>query len=38
MAKDARACEPDFLRNYGAILNQILFESFQVQANENLLT
>ena len=30
--------KPDFLRNYCAILNQILYESFQVQGNENLLT
>ena len=28
----------DFLRNYCAILNQILYESFQIQGNENLLT
>ena len=27
-----------FLRNYFADLNQILFESFQVQGNENLMT
>ena len=28
----------DFLRNYCAVLNQILYESFQVQGNENLMT
>ena len=28
----------DFLRNYCADLNQTLFESFQVQGNENLMT
>ena len=28
----------DFLRNYFADLNQILYESFQVQVNENLMT
>ena len=28
----------DFLRNYCANLNQILYESFQVQGNENLMT
>ena len=28
----------NFLRNYWAILNQMLYESFQVQGNENLLT
>ena len=28
----------DFLRNYCADLNQILYESFQVQGNENLMT
>ena len=27
----------DFLRNYLAILNLILYESFQVQGNENLM-
>ena len=27
----------DFLRNYCADLNQILYESFQVQGNENLM-
>ena len=27
-----------FLRNYWAIFNSILYESFQVQGNENLLT
>ena len=27
-----------FLRNYCADLNQILYESFQVQGNENLMT
>ena len=30
--------KPDFLRNYGADLNQILYESFQGQGNENLMT
>ena len=30
--------KPDFLRNYCAVLNQILYESFQVQGNENLIT
>ena len=30
--------KPDFLRNYCAILNQIFYESFQVQGNENLMT
>ena len=30
--------KPDFLRNYFADLNQILYESFQVQGNENLMT
>ena len=30
--------KPYFLRNYCADLNQILYESFQVQGNENLLT
>ena len=30
--------KPDFLRNYFADLNQTLFESFQVQGNENLMT
>ena len=29
--------KPNFLRNHGAILIQILYESFQVQENENLL-
>ena len=28
----------DFLRNYCTDLNQILYESFQVQGNENLMT
>ena len=28
----------DFLRNYCAYLNQIFYESFQVQGNENLMT
>ena len=28
----------DFLRNYCTDLNQILYESFQVQGNENLIT
>ena len=28
----------DFLRNYCVYLNQILYESFQVQGNENLMT
>ena len=28
----------DFLRNYCADMNQILYESFQVQGNENLMT
>ena len=27
-----------FFRNYYAVLNQILYESFQVQGNENLMT
>ena len=30
--------KPDFLRNYCAILNKILYESFQVPGHENLLT
>ena len=30
--------KPDFLRNYFADLNQILYESFQVHGNENLMT
>ena len=30
--------KPDFLWNYYAVLNQILYESFQVQGNENLMT
>ena len=30
--------KPDFLRNYCADLNQTLYESFQVQWNENLMT
>ena len=30
--------KPDFLRNYFADLNQILYESFQVTGNENLMT
>ena len=30
--------KPDFLRNYWAILNQILYKNFQVQGSENLLT
>ena len=30
--------KPDFLRNYYAILNQILYESFLVQGVENLMT
>ena len=30
--------DPDFLRNYCAVLNQILYEGFQVQGNENLMT
>ena len=30
--------KPDFLRNYIAALNQILYESFQVQGNENQMT
>ena len=29
---------PDFLRNYCVDLNQTLYESFQVQGNENLMT
>ena len=28
--------KPNLLRNYCAILNQILYESFRVQGNENL--
>ena len=28
----------DFLRSYCADLNQIFYESFQVQGNENLMT
>ena len=28
----------DFLRNYRADLNQTLYESFEVQGNENLMT
>ena len=31
-------CKLDFVRNYCADLNQILYESFQVEGNENLLT
>ena len=27
-----------FFRNYCAVLNQILYESYQVQGNENLMT
>ena len=30
--------QPDFLRNNCADLNQIVYESFQVQGNENLMT
>ena len=30
--------QTDILRNYCADLNQILYESFQVQGNENLMT
>ena len=30
--------KPDFLRKYWAMLNQILYESFQVQGNANLMT
>ena len=30
--------KPDFLRNCYAVLNQILYESFQVQVNQNLMT
>ena len=30
--------EMDFLRKYCADLKQILYESFQVQGNENLMT
>ena len=30
--------KPDFLRNYYAVLNQILYESFQEQGNQNLMT
>ena len=30
--------KPDFLRSYSADLNQIFYESFQVQGNENLMT
>ena len=30
--------KPNFLRNNYAVLNQILYESFQVQENENLMT
>ena len=30
--------KPDFLRNYCVDLNQTLYESFQVQGNENLMT
>ena len=30
--------KPDFHRNYCAVLNQILYESFQVQGNENLMS
>ena len=30
--------KPDFLRNYCAYLNPILYASFQVQRNENLMT
>ena len=29
--------KPDFLRNYCAVLNLILYQSFQVQGNENLI-
>ena len=29
--------KPDFLRNYFVDLNQILYESYQVQGNENLM-
>ena len=30
--------KPDFLRKYCVDLNQTLYESFQVQGNENLMT
>ena len=30
--------KPDFLRKYFADLNQLLYVSFQVQGNENLMT
>ena len=30
--------KPDFLRNYCVYLNQTLYENFQVQGNENLMT
>ena len=30
--------QPDFLRNYFADLNQIFYESFHLQGNENLMT
>ena len=30
--------KPDFLGNYFTNLNQIFYESFQVQGNENLMT
>ena len=30
--------QPDFLKNYCVDLNQTLYESFQVQGNENLMT
>ena len=37
-ASDLKQIKPDFLRNYCVDLNQTLYESFQVQGNENLMT
>ena len=38
LAKGRVNTKMDFLRNYCVDLNQILYESFQVQGNENLVT
>ena len=35
LAQYIQKFKPDFLRNYFADLKQILYESFQVQGNEN---
>ena len=36
--EDIQKLKPDFLRNYFADLNQIFYDNFQIQENENLMT